>query len=375
MDKAFLSELQDRGVPTVVIDYLQAQQVHSLSRFANYIDSRDEIVPLIMDKVGISDRSVKAILTELWREADHTEVLRLQRRASGVGEDDLEDPLPMHVTDSLMQRFEQRYNYRPGLRDLLCEPLLGRLKREIDRKSHTLITIDRVRTAREASRSVSGKRLKVAETLHLEFSASGISKGPRDVDTSWLYVHLLEILLTGHVMTGTFIDAGGKMFATLQTCRDYLSFVKSKALPIVGSAPPLSAVRLADEETRSLWAEQMRSGSSFDEAVLSTEGKMTAFWLFAHRLESAEARQLVENDTQPAPRRPAALPQRNSSAPAAAKRVAELTSSGKEICKLWNLGKCADKCKAGRMHICNFLLKGGKACGATSHRRCDAHPG
>ena len=100
------------------------------------------------------------MLTKLWREADAGETLRAHRKTQGVAEDDLEDPLPEGVLQGLPAGFAAYYHFSMGLSETLCEPLLGRLKRETDRSTHTVVSMERVRSAREAARTSAGKRLR-----------------------------------------------------------------------------------------------------------------------------------------------------------------------------------------------------------------------
>ena len=151
LEPGWKQELVDRGLPQEVIDFFEIESVTTAARFANYIDNRSKLA--VNNK-----RAVKGMLTELWREVDHAESLRLQRKAPGMKEDDLEDPLPSHVGEGLRQRFLDRYRFQLPLSETLCEPILGRIKREIDRKTHTLIAVDRVRSAKESSREAAGKR-------------------------------------------------------------------------------------------------------------------------------------------------------------------------------------------------------------------------
>lgn len=150
MDAGWKQELEDRGIHHDVIAFFASERITSPSRFANYIDRRDEIETLIVNKVPAvsGSRSEKTLLTELWRELDQAETLRLSRKANGVEQDDLENPLDSSVIQSLHDRFFAKYSFRLSLKELLCEPLLGRLRREFERRSHSLITLERVRTAR-----------------------------------------------------------------------------------------------------------------------------------------------------------------------------------------------------------------------------------
>ena len=150
MEPAWRQELRDRGLPAEVIRFFEAEAITTSARFANYLDSRDEVMSVIAAKIpGLANpRNVKGAVTELGRDVDHAESLRLQRKAQGLKQDDLEDPLPDHVGEDLRQRFLDRYRFSLSLRESLCEPLVGRVKREIDRKCRALIPVNRCRSAR-----------------------------------------------------------------------------------------------------------------------------------------------------------------------------------------------------------------------------------
>ena len=369
MDPAWRQELQDRGLPAEVVTFFENEGITTAARFANYLDSRDEVMPVIVSKLHNvpNPRSIKGALTELWREVDHAESLRLQRKAQGLKQDDLEDPLPDHVGEGLRQRFLERYRFSLSLNESLCEPIVGRVKREIDRKCHTLISVDRCRSARESARDSAGKHLKVGASVSLHFDTTGSSKGPRTVPSVMVYLQLLELLLVGgYAFVGNFLYASSNtIFCSMQVVRDYLSFVRAKVAPLTGQLQPLSALRRADEDTRTLWAEAMREGKSFDEAVKSCEAKVAALWLFAHPADVTSAQALVDLDPSPKRRKREEDPN--------APKVASVDSSGKSLCRLWNDGKCnPQSCKHGRQHSCNYLTKAGVACGQP-HRRCEHH--
>ncbi|CAE7913330.1 unnamed protein product [Symbiodinium necroappetens] len=378
LDAAWRSELIDRQVPQQVLAFFENEGIVSASRLANYVDTRDEIMTLIVDKIPElnGSRSVKALLTEIWREADHSESLRLQRKAAGCRDDDMEDALPEHVTESLRQRWKQRYNFSLPLSETLCEPLVGRIKREIERKTHTLISVERVRSAKETARSGVGKKLKMSEDVTVSIASVGVVKGPRSVPSVMVYLSLLEILLHGYAYVGNFVDhTSNSLYCSLDCIREYLAFVKSKVAPLTGGMHSLSDLRRADEDSRTLWAEQMRSGKTFDEAVQASEAKVAALWLFASRTDvGAASAVVVEEDDDARPtKRPKGDPNNGVVAPPPPPAVANVNAEGKSICRLFNEGKCnGQKCKHGRLHVCNFLTKKGAVCGQ-AHRRCDAH--
>ena len=95
LEPCWRQELVDRGFPDAVLAFFQQEAITTPARFANYINTRDEIMPVVVSKLPHvpNPQALKGMLTELWREVDHAESLRLQRKASGLKEDDLEDPL------------------------------------------------------------------------------------------------------------------------------------------------------------------------------------------------------------------------------------------------------------------------------------------
>ena len=188
-------------------------------------------------------------------------------------------------------------------------------------------------------------------------------------------------MIGGYAVVGAFSDASsGQTYASLQACRDYCGFVRSRALPLGGKPRNLAQVKQADEETRALWAERMRSGLTFDQAVEKCESKVAALWLFSTSIDVAEAigdapstpdgrrgKRAADSVLSSVDKKPRVLGRQASN------EVVEETGKGKSICKLWNDGKCEKSCKHNRLHICNFRMPSGKPCGATGHRRCDAH--
>ena len=376
MEPSWKAELQSKGMHADLIAFMTQEKITCAAQLANYIDTREEVMSLLVARVPATanDRNQKAVLTRLWREADQAENLRLTRQANGVEQDDWENPLPEQTRSSLMQRFVTKYSWRPSLRELLCEPLLGRMQRELDRKSFTVLSLDRIRTQRETSRTSAGKQLQVAQDVHLHFGSAGLPKAPREVGTNWLYVSLLEVLMLAWSIIGCFQDNGSStLFASMQTCRDYLVYVKSKATPLSGSHPPLHLVRQADEETRSLWAEQMRNGSTFDQAVANMDSKQAALWLFANKQDVAEAQGSLPDFGTP-PKEPKRRQSEDLSTPPPKRQNSDTstcthTKSGEEICGMYNDGKCVKKCRYQRLHVCNYKTKANVACGQPGHTK------
>ena len=69
------------------------------------------------------------------------------------------------------------------------------------------------------------------------------------------YVQLLELLFEGdYALVGCFHRPNEPdVFASLETYRDYIGFVKKRAIPMSAPWPRLDQVRSAEERTRSTW--------------------------------------------------------------------------------------------------------------------------
>lgn len=398
MERAFRRELEDLSIPPELIMWMEGQSILDHSLFANYVDDRHEIMEEIVNKVPVTrnDRAVKAKLTKLWRAAENSEKLSDQNRQHGGPADNLEDPLPEKVLQSLLDRFSRTYGgLKPSGDELLCAHLLGRLNREIERGTHTVVTVLRVRTFREGNRSAQARRIKLGETLSLTMSGADVERGPREVALNPTYVQLLNVLFEGgYAVVGNFETKKGSKWAHLQQCRDYCNYVRNKACPLDEAHPALGKVIKADEDTRALFADSMRGGMSLGEAMDANRSRMEAIWLWACGKEAADARadlkdqgprrgdkrQRSRTPLARDRRRPFSPPRRQPSPGADLPRareggIVDKTKKGVEICRKYNLNQCSGKCPHKRVHICNYRASTGNACGATSHTRIDAHGG
>ncbi len=102
--------------------------------------------------------------------------------------------MPEPLLSSTPSQLKTAYSYRLSFKEVICDPLLGRLKRESDRKAFSVICVDRVCAARELSRNAAGKRLSVGQDVALHFNATGLAKVPRNLDANYLVMQLLEVL-------------------------------------------------------------------------------------------------------------------------------------------------------------------------------------
>ena len=363
-----------------------------------------------MDQVEATKGSRKqaTLLVEIWRDASVMCVERVKRKALGESSEDLEVPLPEDVATRLHASFEQAYAFSLNEHEVLWSHMLGRIRREIEKKTHSLIRLERCGSEREGGRSSAAKRLKWGSSdVTLSFAADQPSKD-RDINSNFVYVSLLRILMEGgYAVAGcTVVPGTEKRFAHLQGCRDYVSYVAIRATPLSGKWPPIERVRRSDEDTRALWASHMRKGASLSEAMELSAQKMEAFWLWTAQDQVETARVTVPhldesfwdvpNDAQSMGHRAEQLPpavgqprrsglQQQSAFPKGGKhgqkgqgkgqssstgQVAQKTRRGHLICAAWNKGQCSNgRCQQSPqgLHVCNVMVDG-HACSQNNHK-------
>jgi hypothetical protein len=214
----------------------------------------------------------------------------LSCNARGVQEDDLEDPLPTGSIDETVLGFAQLHQWTPRLGEMLCEPLFARITREIQRRNHSVVPLERVRSANETSRHAVGKQTNVSVNLSMRLGAAGVPIGSRDIEDNYIAVHLVRLLFEGgYAVAGHNVKIEGKPFCTFQECHDYVLDFAERATPFGVPHPPLHRVLKAHCETHALWAKSMRLGKTLSDAMKINESKVSALWLFTCENENSAA--------------------------------------------------------------------------------------
>ena len=133
--------------------------------------------------------------------------------------------------------------------------LWGRLKREIDRKTFTVLPLGRVRNNKESTKQAMGKRLPLTTNMALFLGADQVPISFRPVDDNHLPLYLCKVLWEGGwAVVGNFEHTDGSQFASLQACKTYVREFAEPATPLGRPHPPLVKVLAADEDTRALYA-------------------------------------------------------------------------------------------------------------------------
>ena len=368
----FEAELVSSGMHADLVSHVMTVCGNS-ELFASYVHSREDCALQICNKCNatVDDRTQAAILVALWRKHDALVTRSHARHASGLPEADLEDPLEAPVKARLDTEFLKYYHFRLRAIRTLADPLIGRMKRENDRRTWTVLPANRARSQAVYSKALSIQRVTIGNELALDIGRRLIQE-ILELDLR-KYVNALRLIMNGHAIVGRYEVPGpsgtvrAASFAPWDLCMEYVDFCEGKVFDSPFS-PSVDKLRVADESTRELWCEWLRTeGLTMGECLERSKVQAAPFWLWGEQSAHADvaARENLHTSAPGAPRK--------RSAPLALSQYATETNRGKPICDAYNTtGGCAIR-GCTEAHVCNFLLKDGKACGSQAHVRSAGH--
>ena len=130
-----------------------------------------ELKAAVLDKTAKKDNHAQlAALKQAWREADALNSRSLKRSAEGLSAEELDGPLDPELQKQVEAAFRTTYSW-PGLpsKCVGCDSLLGRCKREFERRTPSMLAVTRVRTLAQSQRGqpVKVQRLSADVSLQL----------------------------------------------------------------------------------------------------------------------------------------------------------------------------------------------------------------
>ena len=195
MTDEFRTLLTSEGVNPNIILVMERLGCISQSRFAHFLNDKTEIVTLICKpaKVPKNQRRMYAgILAGIWSRAAKRQDLEETNKASGSARDDLEDPLPEGVLENLIEQFEKRHQISLLESEYMDERLIGRLRRERERRSSKMFEVSKVHAFSE----LKGQLLQVKKQMGdvtLTFKDMNAGLGYRSVNYVELYLRLVGV--------------------------------------------------------------------------------------------------------------------------------------------------------------------------------------
>ena len=365
---------------------------------ASEIVPLDKLVKQFCNKVQATtdDITQAAVLGSVWLKYSSAIKRETGREAAGIRNADLEDPLDPGVQKRLIGTFQLYYRFVLAGIMILCDPLLGRLKRELDRHLHTAAEMDRVKSQAAQSRTVKCKRVAISKDISLDINDDG-DEILVPIQKTYQYLDALEIHMNTWAVVGCFPKAGAvdvtkpegvlpaERWAPWDKCCDYVRFVRSKAFTTTGFIHSVDTIRLADESTRDQWAEWLRNDNelSLGDCMRRSKTECANYWILGEPTISESVRasrrpvmgnilDTTNRETMSAKLRKqqkqllksAARGKDAAPAPDGTEYATWNDKDNSEFCIKFNRGVCvAGRCPHERSHACNVILPSGKACG------------
>ena len=181
LEPGLLDLCNEKKVPMDLRQWLSDQGLVSIELVANAVEEAGQVDSALLVGTSWATKVAKvATMKVLWRRARDS-VKVTESRA-----EDMEAPVEATLVKSWNDKFKARYGFELDLEERLCEPLLGILKRDIERELFSNMRLERVRNAREVSRLDLPKEDRLSEKVTLVHKEVGqvLTELERIPDTS-----------------------------------------------------------------------------------------------------------------------------------------------------------------------------------------------
>ena len=330
----------------------------------------------------------------------------------------MDDPLREAVETSLKSTFLSTYKFDIPPTWLGVPSLIGRLHRELQKRSHIATKVEQVRTMGQLHEGRSAlKKQRLSPLLELTI---GQAEHQVTLSMPLQYLLALQALMYSMCYAGTYtISVGGAepgprepttLQVPLQHCLAHLADAQKFVAGHVGKASEhsiLVGLRKIDEIIRQKWAEAFRTSAlSFGAVMQATEPFAATLWMAPGAVGGQQQQQSpnspgngnklskgpgkLGNGGGKSPRGgsgefAAKLDNKNGGGGKGAKQPGPQIKSvradkdGKLFCKHWNDNRNGTGCHFGATctakHACDALMPDGSACNATNHKRANHRNG
>ncbi|CAE7614995.1 ddx1 [Symbiodinium sp. KB8] len=278
--------LEDQKLPEPLIAWCESTLgIETLSDFCNIVtvngyESELDVVILSAcedTKAAPNKALLLARLRAAWRAA-RASILKVEaRQKTGQPVDDLDDPLDPATQESLLDAWRKRYNLELPVHMAPSDTLLGRVWREMQRGTVTVIGIDKVRSLFAANRPQKDRFLDLG-SAKLQLRPDEEARAAQSVAE---YYQRLRVLCNAYTIAGTFkVDSkqtpGTKVFmAPLGVLLDYCDAVLRHA---TDSNATIEWLKIRDEQCRARMVELARQQWPLGEAFFKAYQEQELMW-------------------------------------------------------------------------------------------------
>ena len=286
-----------------------------------------------------------ASLKNMWRRAAEKGKEELVTSKCNDVPEDWEVALPQATQTALLAKFLTKTGLVLRGYKMPCDPLLGRIFREKERKTLTIFPLSRVRSV--CSQPQSRERHSVGGGLTYEKAAE---------DNPDITNHIFGFFLSLTVLCNTYAIVGTDGWCSWQAVQDYLDLVEQKLWHPRGCN--FKHVKEVELEHRERWADMVRENTSMTltAVIAATTAELHGLWKVGS-FKPSELAKAVSPGQGNHTNKAKTFPDSNDF-------VKE--HEGKEICLRYQLGKCREPCFRDFVHICNQ-----KGCGKRHPREAN----
>ena len=182
--------------------------IETLSDFCNMVTAQgyelelDTAILSVCDhtKTAANKAILLARLRAAWRSA-RASILRAEARTQqGQSADDLDDPLDAGMQESLLEAWRKRYNLELAVHMAPSDALLGRVWRELQRGTLTVIAVDKVKSLFASNRPKNDRYIDLG-SAKLQIRPEDDSRAAQSVAE---YYQRLRVLINAYTVAGTF---------------------------------------------------------------------------------------------------------------------------------------------------------------------------
>ena len=399
MEEQLKELLTTNGLTQVQIDYLvNNRQLTTVKKLSNLFDKREQVTDWVKGLDGPHNNNDDMLvgLKQAWREADNLQTLLLENKNIGSADDDYA-PLPPATHKMLNTTFETKFGFQFQPSEIGADALVGRQRREMERKQPTIYDNNKVRRLVEVQFCPQAKKQKLAQDVSIN-----IGSKPDDLPGLVTGGDLFNVLESNSVLMNTMAHAGTLHFTTpsgdtilycdYQEVRKYVArgrLAVARALATGMDPRQVTLLFLStDLKFREKWVELIRASPNkecYTTAIQTTLTTLEPIWNWENpSLQRASFTQpgngaaSTEGQAGASPfgtpvrvkTEPGTSPQSQNASPGNRPMMtAKFTNDGQQkICKQWcdhrNGKGCPDPCPRKEKHnYCDVLISQNQACG------------
>ena len=360
--KEQIDELLDNAdvhaeIKTYLFDTIGVKSVDNFHGLVTVAGYELELNTQILAKTTQKDSLIELThLRAAWRAAD----LRIKDQTklfANHATADLDEPLDSGTHDTLKSSFTAKYSIRFSIYLYPADTLLGRLYRESQRTTQTVISISKCKSLFTASMPKVGQDVLLGQNIRMQLNNVDDQHTIANV-----YEYFCGLRILGHAqaiigqgLVDSLESPGSKVVASpLDVNIDYADCCLRRVMEAgLSQQDQLPWLQTKDEYTRAKCVELQRQSWPHGEALLKALRDTEVFW----STHTGNRKRTAEQD---------------GGSPSQKKVRTGTMWSGQAICKRWNDQRgCANKCPDHKVHCCDALKPDGDVCGSTSHARSD----